>query len=102
MGSFENKKNIYGTRWLVSLVDGDTLATWIFLLKENLKVYQHFKDFRTMIQTQYQAKICVLNTDNAKECFTSSLGDFFFLFSIFLLHIPTSTMFSLFYIVHLK
>ena len=45
-------------------------------MKEKSEAGQIFKNFNTMIQTQFQTKIKVLKTDNAKEYFTSILGDY--------------------------
>ena len=45
-------------------------------MKEKSEVGQIFKNFSNMIQTQFQAKIQVLKTDNAKEYFNSVLGDY--------------------------
>ena len=45
-------------------------------MKEKSEAGQIFKNFNTMIQTQFQTKIKVLKTDNAKKYFTSILGDY--------------------------
>ncbi|RVX00253.1 hypothetical protein CK203_026625 [Vitis vinifera] len=52
------------------------LLTWVFLMKEKSEANQIFKTFNTMIQTQFQAKIQILKTDNAKEYFNSILNDY--------------------------
>ena len=69
-------KNITGTRWFVSFIDDYTRLTWIFLMKEKSEVSQIFQNFNSMIQTQFQTKIEVLKTDNAKEYFKSILGSY--------------------------
>ena len=43
-------------------------------MKEKSEVGQIFQNFNSMIQTQFQNKIQVLKTDNAKEYFKSILG----------------------------
>jgi len=68
--------NITGTRWFVSFVDDHTRLTWLFLMKEKSKVSQIFQNFHAMIQTQFQTKIQILKTDNAKEYFNSSLNTY--------------------------
>lgn len=45
-------------------------------MKEKVEVGQTFKNFNTMIQTQFQTKKQVLKTDNAKEYFEYVLGDY--------------------------
>ena len=70
-------KNITGTRF-VSFVDDHTRLTWLFLMKEKSEVGQIFQNFNSMIQTQFQTKIQIIKTDNAKEYFKSVLGTYFF------------------------
>ena len=57
-------------------MDDHTRTTWLFLMKEKSEACQIFKNFNTMIQTQFQTKIQVLKSDNAKEYFTSTLTDY--------------------------
>ena len=45
-------------------------------MKEKSEANQIFKTFNTMIQTQFQAKIQILKSDNAKEYFNSILNDY--------------------------
>ena len=75
MGSLTNK-NITGSRWFVSFVDDHTRLTWIFLMKEKSEVGQIFQNFNLMIQTQFQTKIQILKSDNAREFFQSILGTY--------------------------
>jgi hypothetical protein len=69
-------QNISGTRWFVSFVDDHTRITWLFLMKEKSEVGTLFRNFNSMIQTQFQTKIQVLKTDNAKEYFNTILGSY--------------------------
>lgn len=67
---------LLANRWFISFVDDHTRMTWIFLMKKISVAGQIFKNFNKMIQTQFQAKIQVLKTDNAREYFKSILEDF--------------------------
>ena len=69
-------KNVTGSRWFISFIDDHTRLTWVFLMKEKSEANQIFKTFNTMIQTQFQAKIQILKSDNAKEYFNSILNDY--------------------------
>ncbi|RVW63107.1 Retrovirus-related Pol polyprotein from transposon TNT 1-94 [Vitis vinifera] len=69
-------KNISGTRWFVIFVDDHTRVTWVFLMKEKSKVGHIFQTFNLMVQNQFNSKIQVLKSDNAKEYFTSSLSTY--------------------------
>ncbi|RVW93875.1 Retrovirus-related Pol polyprotein from transposon TNT 1-94 [Vitis vinifera] len=70
-------KNISGTRWFVTFVDDHTRVTWVFLMKEKSEVGHIFQTFNLMVQNQFNSKIQVLKSDNAKEYFTSSLSTYF-------------------------
>ncbi|KAL5840582.1 hypothetical protein ACOSQ4_013190 [Xanthoceras sorbifolium] len=65
--------NFTGAKWFVSFVDDHTRITWVFLMKEKSEVFQVFKNFNSMIKTQFQTRICVLRTDNGKEYFNSNM-----------------------------
>ena len=69
-------KNVTGTRWFVSFIDDHTRLTWVFLMKEKSETGQIFKIFKNMIQTQFQSKIQILKSDNARDYFNSILGEF--------------------------
>ncbi|RVW56514.1 Retrovirus-related Pol polyprotein from transposon TNT 1-94 [Vitis vinifera] len=69
-------KNISGTRWFVTFVDDHTRVTWVFLMKEKSEVGHIFQTFNLMVQNQFNSKIQVLKSDNAKEYFTSSFSTY--------------------------
>ena len=69
-------KNIIGSRWFISFIDDHTQIKWIFLMKEKSEAGQIFRNFHSMIQTQFQTKIQVLKTDNAREYFNSVLANY--------------------------
>ncbi|RVW88342.1 Retrovirus-related Pol polyprotein from transposon TNT 1-94 [Vitis vinifera] len=69
-------KNVTGTRWFISFIDDHTRLTWVFLMKEKSETSQIFKNFKNMIQTQFQSKIQILKSDNARDYFNSILGEF--------------------------
>ena len=57
-------------------VDDHTRVCWVFLMKEKYKISKIFKKFHKMVQTQFQAKIKILRTDNGGIYFNSVLGDY--------------------------
>ncbi|RVW94908.1 Retrovirus-related Pol polyprotein from transposon TNT 1-94 [Vitis vinifera] len=63
-------------RWFVTFVDDHTRVTWVFLMKEKSEVGHIFQTFNLMVQNQFNSKIQVLKSDNAKEYFTSSLSTY--------------------------
>ncbi|KAL6316022.1 hypothetical protein AAG906_015438 [Vitis piasezkii] len=64
-GSEEEKKN--GSRWFVTFIDDCTKMTWLCLMKTKDEVNLLFQKFHKMIETQYNAKVRVLRSDNGGE-----------------------------------
>ncbi|CAN1169032.1 Retrovirus-related Pol polyprotein from transposon TNT 1-94, partial [Linum perenne] len=61
--------SLNGTRWFITMIDEHTRMTWTFLMKEKSDASRIFQNFYTMIEHQFQTKIKVLKTDNAKDYF---------------------------------
>ena len=66
-----------GKRWFITFIDDHTRISWVYLMKEKSDVGMIFKTFNNMVQTQFQTKIQVFQTDNGKEYFNKFLGDYF-------------------------
>ena len=69
-----------GSRYFVIFVDDFSRYTWIYLFKNRSKLYQIYRDFTKMIETQFSKPIKVFRFDNAHEYkaheFTSILHQF--------------------------
>ena len=69
-----------GSRYFVIFVDDFSRYTWIYLFKNHSKLYQIYRDFTKMIETQFSKPIKVFRSDNAQEYkaheFTSILHQF--------------------------
>ena len=69
-----------GSRYFVIFVDDFSRYTWIYLFKNRYKLYQIYRDFTKMIETQFSKHIKVFRSDNAQEYkaheFTSILHQF--------------------------
>ena len=59
------------------LIDNYTRVCWVYLLKEKSDVEQIFKQFYTMVETQFQEKIQAFRSGNGKEYFNKILGTYF-------------------------
>ena len=70
-------QNVSGYRWFVSFIDDHTRLTWVYLMKEKSEASIRFRDFHTLIQNQFQTKIKIFRSDNAKEYYNSILGEYF-------------------------
>ncbi|WVZ21044.1 hypothetical protein V8G54_008366 [Vigna mungo] len=56
-----------GSRWFVTFIDDCTRMTWLWLMKSKGEVNLIFQKFHKMIETQYNAKVQVLCSDNGGE-----------------------------------
>lgn len=65
-------KTVTGAKWFVTFIDDHLRLTWVFLKKEKSAV----KSFHDMVQTQFNTKIQIPHTDNAKDDFNSILGEY--------------------------
>ena len=69
-----------GSRYFVIFVDDFSRYTWIYLFKNRSELYQIYRDFTKMIETQFSKPIKVFRSDNAQEYkaheFTSILHQF--------------------------
>ena len=69
-----------GSRYFVIFVDDFSRYTWIYLFKNHYELYQIYRDFTKMIETQLSKPIKVFRSNNAQEYkaheFTSILHQF--------------------------
>ena len=69
-----------GSRYFDIFVDDFSRYTWIYLFKNHSELYQIYRDFTKMIETQFSKPIKVFRSDNAQEYkaheFTSILHQF--------------------------
>ena len=69
-----------GSRYFVIFVDDFSQYTWIYLFKNRSELYQIYRDFTKMIETQFSKPFKVFRSDNAQEYkahdFTSILHQF--------------------------
>ena len=70
----------HGSHYFVIFVVDCSRYTWIYLFKNHSKLYQIYRDFTKMIETQFSKPIKVFRSDNAQEYkaheFTSILHQF--------------------------
>ena len=62
-----------GSRWFVTFIDDCTRMTWLCFMKTKDEVNLLFQKFHKMIETQYNAKVRVLRSDNGGEYQSSDL-----------------------------
>ena len=65
-----------GTRWFVSFIDDYSCMTWVCLMITKQDVCSLFKQFYSMVATQYKTSIQVLRTDNGGEFINHEMRQF--------------------------
>ena len=69
-----------GSRYFSIFVDDFSRYTWIYLFKNHFELYQIYRDFTKIIETQFSKLIKVFRYDNDQEykahAFTSILHQF--------------------------
>jgi hypothetical protein len=66
MGPFPHP-SINKARFFLIFVDDFSHFTWIYFLKQKSEVFQHLKDFKSLVGTESENKIKVLRIDNRGE-----------------------------------
>ncbi|KZV53482.1 hypothetical protein F511_14848 [Dorcoceras hygrometricum] len=64
-------------RWFITFIDDHTRLCWVYILTDKSEAERTFKNFCTMVETQFHEKIQVLRSDNGKEYFNQILRKFF-------------------------
>jgi transposase InsO family protein len=67
----------YGYRWYLSLTDDCSRMIWLYVLKTKAEVKKMFKDFITMVKTQFGIDIKVIRSDNGTEYVNQELQLYF-------------------------
>ena len=63
-------------KWFVIFIDDHTRLCSVYLVSEKSEVGKNFKDFYTMVETQFQKKIRVLHNDNGTKYCKGILENF--------------------------
>ena len=63
-----------GAKWFISFIDNCTQTTWIYLLKEKSNTILTLKQFHQMIQTEFNAKLQIVRSNNGGEYLNQILG----------------------------
>jgi hypothetical protein len=76
MGPFPHP-SINKVRFFLIFVDDFSRFTWIYFLRQKFEVFQHLKDFKALVETQFRKKIKVLQTDNGGEYVNHEIHNLF-------------------------
>jgi hypothetical protein len=59
--------SISGMKYFVTFIDCYSRMTWIYLMKQKNEVLKCFRDFSSLVENQYDARVKLLRTDNGTE-----------------------------------
>jgi hypothetical protein len=76
MGPFPHPP-ISKARFVLIFVDDLLRFTWIYFLRQKSEVFQHLKDFKALVETQFGKKIKFLQTDNGGEYVNHEIHNIF-------------------------
>ena len=69
-------RSLTNERWHITFTDDHTQVCWIYLLKDKSETEQDYKNFHSLIKTQYNEDVNVFRTDNGTEYVNSVLDEF--------------------------
>jgi hypothetical protein len=69
--------SIKKVRFVLIFVDDFSRFTWIYFLKKKYEVFQHLKDLKSLVETQSEKKIKVLQNDNGGEYVNHEIHNIF-------------------------
>ena len=72
MGPFPHP-SINKARYVLTFIDDFSRYTWVYLLRNKSEVFEHFEDFKALVETQSERKIKALRTDNGGEYVNTAL-----------------------------
>jgi hypothetical protein len=64
-------KPIGGCRYYVSFIDDHTRKAWVYFMKHKGEVFQHFLNFKTMVEKKKGVSIKCLSFDGREEYFSN-------------------------------
>jgi hypothetical protein len=62
-------KPIRGCRYYVSFIDDHTRKVWVYFMKHKSEVFQHFLNFKAMVEKEKGMNINCFRFDGGGECY---------------------------------
>ena len=67
--------SIHGCRYYVSFIDDHTRKVWVYFMRNKSEFFDHFKDFKVMVENETDMQIKTLRSDGVGEY---SSNEFFY------------------------
>ena len=68
--------SIGGARYHITFIDDFSRKVWVYFLKQKSKVFQKFKEWKTVVENQMGRKVKVLRSDNGGEYISKEFKDY--------------------------
>ena len=68
--------SIHGSRYYVSFIDDHTRKVWVYFMRNKSEVFQHFKDFKPMVEKKIELQIKTLRSNGGGEYVSNEFLDF--------------------------
>ena len=65
-----------GANYFLTFIDDATKYTWVYFLKTKDECFQRFKEWKALVENQFQRAIKVLRTDNEGEYVSNDFENF--------------------------
>jgi len=67
-------ESIGGSKYYVSFIDDHTRKVWVYFMKHKGEVFQHFLNFKVMVEKEKGVSIKCLRFDGGGEYFSNSVS----------------------------
>jgi len=67
---------IGGCRYYVSFIDDHTRKVWVYSMKHKGEVFQHFLNFKTIVEKEECVSIKCLSSDGGGEYFSNEFNEY--------------------------
>jgi hypothetical protein len=69
-------KSIGGCKYYVSFIDDHTRKVWVYFMKHKGEVFQHFLNFKTMVEKEKGVNIKCLKSNGRGEYFSNEFSEY--------------------------
>ncbi len=69
-------KSIGGCKYYMSFIDDHTRKVWVYFMKHKGEVFQHFLNFKAMVEKEKDANIKCLRSNGGGEYFSNEFNEY--------------------------
>ncbi len=69
-------ESIGGCKYYVSFIDDHTRKVWVYFMKQKGEVFQHFLNFKAMVEKEKGVNIKCLRSDGGREYFSNEFSEY--------------------------